>query len=147
MHTSSVMTSCHTNNHYQLGKLPHFHLCDCTRTRSVMTSCHTKDYYQVASFSSARSREILRRLLLCSGDIAVKILVSISVKSRSARSWDIFASYILALLMRFSITVLTCSADYVQRSHQCTLSVQICGRDTFYEQHTGKKKGNRKSIY
>ena len=67
--------------------------------------------------------------------------------SRLARSWDIFASYILALLMRFFSTVLPCSADYVQQSHQCTLTVKICGRETFYEQHTGKKKGNRKSIY
>ena len=67
--------------------------------------------------------------------------------TRLAWSWDIFASYILALLMGFSFTVLPCSADNVQQSHQCTLSVQICGRDTFYEQHTGKKKGNRKSIY
>ena len=69
------------------------------------------------------------------------------ITTRLARSWDIFASYILALLMGFSFTVLPCTADYVQWSHQCTLSVQICGRDTFYEQHTGKKKGNRKSIY
>ena len=68
-------------------------------------------------------------------------------KTRSARLWDIFAIYILALLMRFSFTVLPYSAGYVQLSPQCTLSVQICGRDTFCEQHTGKKKGNRKSTY
>ena len=67
--------------------------------------------------------------------------------TRSARSWDIFASYIFALLMGFSFTVLPFSADYVKRSHQCALIVQICGKATFYEQHTKKKKGNRKSIY
>ena len=44
-------------------------------------------------------------------------------------------------------TVLPFSADYVKRSHQCALIVQICGKATFYEQHTKKKKGNRKSIY
>ena len=67
--------------------------------------------------------------------------------TRSARSWDIFASYIFALLMGFSFTVLPFSADYVKQSHQCALIVQICGKATLYEQHTKKKEGNRKSIY
>ena len=68
-------------------------------------------------------------------------------KTRSARSWDIFASYILARCMGFSFTVLPSSADYVQRSHQSALTVQICSRGTFYEQYTKKKKGTSKSIY
>ena len=63
--------------------------------------------------------------------------------TRSARLWDIFASCILTLLMGFSFTALSCSADHVQQSHQCTFSVQICGWDTFHEEQIGKKKGNR----
>ena len=68
-------------------------------------------------------------------------------KTRSARSPDNFVTYVLALLLGFPFTLLLSSADSEWRSHKRTHPTQICDRDTFYKQHTEKKKGNRKTIY
>ena len=67
--------------------------------------------------------------------------------TRSARSPDNFVTYVLALLLGFPFTLLLSSADSEWRSHKRTHPTQICDRDTFYKQHTEKKKGNRKTIY
>ena len=67
--------------------------------------------------------------------------------TRSARSRNNFGRYNLALLLGFSFTVLLSTTDSGRQSHTCALTTQICVWETFHNQHTLKKKGNRKSFY
>ena len=62
-------------------------------------------------------------------------------RTRLARLRNIFVSYILALNLRFSFTSLLSFVDSERWLHQCAFKTRIYGRETFYRQHSEKKKG------